>query len=107
MIVYVSGPITGVPDGNRPAFAAACAHLERLGHQPINPHDLHHGATDLSWHAHMRRDLAVMLARADAIATLDGWGASEGACLEVEIARHVAIPVWRLHDVPSAVGSPT
>lgn len=35
--VFVSGPITGPPDLNRPAFDRACALLHRKGYSPINP----------------------------------------------------------------------
>lgn len=38
MRVYCSGPMTGVPDLNRPAFAAAEKRLTAQGHFVINPH---------------------------------------------------------------------
>lgn len=40
MKVYVSGPIKGQVDGNRPAFRHACTWLEDRGHATVNPHDL-------------------------------------------------------------------
>lgn len=39
MRVYCSGPMTGKPDLNRPAFFAAEKRLTAQGHFVINPHD--------------------------------------------------------------------
>lgn len=39
MRIYVSGPMTGHPDLNRPAFDAAAKRLREEGHFVINPHD--------------------------------------------------------------------
>lgn len=38
MRVYCSGPMTNIPDLNRPAFDAATARLTAQGHFVINPH---------------------------------------------------------------------
>ena len=38
MRTYISGPMTGKPDLNRPAFAAAEKRLTAQGHFVINPH---------------------------------------------------------------------
>lgn len=40
MRIYISGPMTGHPDLNRPAFDAAAKRLRENGHFAINPHDL-------------------------------------------------------------------
>ena len=40
MRIYVSGPMTNIPDLNRPAFDAAEKRLTAQGHFVINPHDL-------------------------------------------------------------------
>lgn len=40
MRVYLSGPMTGKPDLNRPAFDAAEGRLRKQGHFVINPHRL-------------------------------------------------------------------
>lgn len=40
MRIYISGPMTGCPDLNRPAFDAAEKRLAAQGHFVINPHDL-------------------------------------------------------------------
>ena len=40
MRLYLSGPMTGVPDNNRPAFDAAAKRLREQGHFVINPAEL-------------------------------------------------------------------
>ena len=37
MRIYIAGPMTGLPDSNYPAFHAAEARLQALGHEPHNP----------------------------------------------------------------------
>lgn len=40
MRIYLSGPMTSLPDSNIPAFDAAAKRLREQGHFVINPHDL-------------------------------------------------------------------
>ena len=40
MRIYISGPMTGMPNHNRAAFEAAARRLREQGHFVINPHDL-------------------------------------------------------------------
>lgn len=40
MRIFVSGPMTGYPDLNRPAFCAAVAKLRSEGHFVIDPFDI-------------------------------------------------------------------
>ena len=40
MRIYLSGPMTGLPDHNRAAFAAAAERLRKQGHFVINPAEL-------------------------------------------------------------------
>ena len=40
MRIYISGPMTGMPDSNISAFNAAAERLRAEGHFVINPHDL-------------------------------------------------------------------
>ncbi len=87
MRLYLSGPITGMPELNRPAFAEAAAKLREAGHTVINPHDVGTPAELLpSWEAQLRDDLVAMLDGADALAQLPGWVDSRGAALEHQVA---------------------
>lgn len=99
MRVYVSGPMSGVEDHNFPAFNAAAAHLRTLGYDVVNPAD--NGADPgLPWSWYLRKDLQ-QLVDCDAVATLPGWTASRGACLEIHVAHALGIPVKPLHDWPT------
>lgn len=84
MKVYISGPMTGLPDYNYPAFNACAEHLRALGHEPINP--ARPGEDGWDWVAFMRRALCD-LSEADGIYMLPGWLNSRGACIEERIAR--------------------
>ena len=94
MKVYVSGPMTGYPDFNIPAFNAAAAHLRALGYEVLNPVD---GGADeaKSWSDYLRDDI-VLIAQSDAIAVLPGWEMSRGARLEVHIAHQLGMTVLPL-----------
>ena len=84
MKIYISGPMTGLPDFNRPAFNAKAAELRALGHEVVNPAELPEipGGT---WADYMKVDIKLML-DCEAIWMLPGWVNSKGACLEVHIA---------------------
>ena len=87
-IVYIAGPITGMPNLNNEAFAEAAATLRAKGYEAINPQELHEGATDHTWEGYMCRDIP-HLCKADIVAKLHGWEASNGAFLEVTLANQL------------------
>lgn len=89
MRVYLSGPVSHMPDLNRAAFAEAQAALEAAGYEVINPLNLS-GATD--WHVCMREDIKALM-DCDAVAVLDGWERSRGAKIEVNLATRLDMPV--------------
>lgn len=97
--VYLSGPMTGLPDLNFPAFNAEAARLRALGYLVVNPAELCPDPT-MGWHECMRRDLADLLT-CDGLALLDGWHKSSGAHLEMHVAHrvgieiHIAKELWR------------
>jgi hypothetical protein len=86
--LYISGPMTGLPEHNFPAFKAAAARLTAAGYDVLNPAENFGGRTDLERKAYMREDISNVL-KADGIATLPGWQDSKGARLEVAIAREL------------------
>lgn len=95
MKVYISGPVTGLPGGNEPAFRQAAIDLSNALHEPIVPHDfVRHSST---WATAMRACIRAMMS-ADAVLLLDGWNASRGALIEVYIAREIGIPVYERFD---------
>ncbi|WP_206831642.1 DUF4406 domain-containing protein [Alicyclobacillus fructus] len=91
--VYLSGPMTGLPHGNRPAFMEAAQALRARGLTVVNPAE--YGSPEDDWYAAMRRDIR-MLMDADAVVTLPGWERSRGARLEVYVASQLNMPVYTL-----------
>ena len=111
MRIYLSGPITNIPDLNRPAFDSAKKRLTAQGHFVINPHriselfgtaeDVAIAFTDLRYaedvariesiasrrivEAVMDADLAAVRS-CDAIYLLRGWENSRGAKKELSEA---------------------
>ena len=89
MKIYISGPMTGLSEYNKPAFMNAERRIRKAGHEPVNPaalpHD--HGHT---WEEYMREDIKALM-YCDAILLLDGWEKSKGAVIEFTLAAHVGI----------------
>lgn len=100
MRLYLSGPMSGIKDFNRPAFAAATAALRAQGHFVVDPTELDGTPTvgesvkdtDLMWRAFLTRDLALILTSdLDAIALLPGWPKSRGSRLELHAGLAVGL----------------
>jgi hypothetical protein len=91
MKVYLSGPMSGYPDHNYPAFHEAALRLRKLGYTVVNPAEflVNEGKT---WEACLRYDLDQLL-NCGAVATLDGWQESRGARLEVHVATELGMSV--------------
>ena len=86
--LYLSGPITGLADLNKPAFAAAAVQLRGMGFAVIDPHEIGEPAEHLlPWADYLKADIIAMLTGAEALALLPGWENSRGARLEVHIAE--------------------
>ncbi|MGA8134053.1 MAG: DUF4406 domain-containing protein [Pseudomonas gingeri] len=94
--IYLSGPMTGLPVLNLPAFSAMTTSLRQAGHAVTNPAELNPDGG--SWHDCMRRDI-VALMECDTVATLPGWEHSKGARLEVLIAERLGMTVVNAHDL--------
>ena len=90
--VYLSGPMTGLPDFNRPAFHAAAAALREQGYVVINPAEVDLGPA-ATWSDYMRIHLAEIARRVTQVFVLPGWESSRGAQLEVHVARSLELPV--------------
>lgn len=104
--VYLSGPMTGLPEWNFPAFEAAASALRALGLTVLSPHekDLADGfdpsgdGAGFDLRAALEWDVAAVL-DSDAVVLLPGWEDSPGCAVEVLTAKSLGIPVLRLADV--------
>lgn len=92
MRIYVSGPMTGLPQNNVPTFNAAARRLRRAGYEVVNPAELDAGEPCTTWVECLRRDLK-WLVTCDAIATLPKWQRSKGANLEIHVGKQLSFPV--------------
>lgn len=97
MRVYLSGPMTGLPDLNFPAFRAAAAALRAKGIDVVSPAEISAENPD-SWESCMRADIKA-LCDCDALVILPGWESSNGAHLEVHIAHRLGMKIMHLADL--------
>lgn len=108
--VYISGPMTGKPFYNFPAFFQAEKRFRDWGWDVVNPArvDLEGGTisdppTFIGLHLTVRRDLLLILdnlspVRQDAIAMLPGWLDSYGALAESFVADWLGLTVLDATD---------
>lgn len=88
-VVYIAGPMRGIPEFNFPAFFEAEAQLIAAGYKVINPAS--NGPQSLN--GHLTAD-AEAVASCDLVAVLPGWQDSEGATLEFRMANYLGVPVY-------------
>lgn len=111
--IYISGPMTGIPQFNFPVFDAAAAHLRDLGLEVVSPAELDAPETreaalaspdgapgsgttsDETWADFLARDVKLIADEIDAVALLPDWHKSRGARLETFVARLCGRPVYR------------
>jgi hypothetical protein len=89
--IYLSGPMTGLPGLNFPAFNREARRLRALGFEVVNPAEINPDSA-MSWQECMRADIRA-LCDCDTIALLPGWGKSSGAHLELHVAHRLGLHV--------------
>jgi hypothetical protein len=92
--VYISGPMTGIPEFNYPAFEAAEKIVSAAGYDPVSPHRAPKLET---WKEYMRYDIKLLM-DCQAIAMLPGWENSKGANIEFDIANRLDFYIWGIHE---------
>lgn len=107
-VVYIAGPMRGIPAYNFPAFHDAERRAKRQGFITINPARLDEEAGFDPYTAteadvervkveFIKRDLE-QLQKATAIALLPNWQASRGAVAEFCVARWLGLEVLNASD---------
>lgn len=115
MKIYLSGPITIDPENHVRRFAERALDVKRIGHEPLDPHDIepfsHEGKPcppgartgpddPHTWPCYLRTDIIEML-RCDALLMLKGWHLSPGANFERDTAMRCSLPIYySLEEVP-------
>jgi hypothetical protein len=91
-ILYLSGPMSGMPEDNYPAFHEAARQLREAGYLVVSPAEstIPRGSP---WLTFMRKDISDMVTICDAVATLPGWKKSRGAKVEVKTATGLGFQV--------------
>ena len=117
--VYISGPMTGIPEYNFPEFEKAEAFLRAQGFEPVSPHRVKphqftpaetamldiYGVTKerRDWLAYILVDL-LELVTCQRIYMLHNWRKSPGANIEFEVANrnHLKIDFQHSEEAVSA-----
>lgn len=102
MLAYLSGPMTGLPNFNYPAFHRAAERLRELGVAVVNPAETAGGATHLPRETFMSIDIGYVAA-AQCVIVMEGWARSRGAQLEVLVADALGKPVY-VYDPVVGIG---
>lgn len=92
MIVFISGPMTGLPNFNREAFFKAADLMADVGHVVLHP--AHH--PDGLQHEQYLHICKAMIDCADMLVQLPGWEQSKGARIEFEHARSRGLRIAQL-----------
>lgn len=86
-LIYVAGPISGIPNDNREAFYEAQKILELLGFAVINVFEIQkcQDTSKWGWIDYILFDLPYLV-RCDMVFFLKGWEKSYGAIIEMLVA---------------------
>lgn len=96
-IIYLAGPMSGMPEFNWPVFKRAAKELREAGEEVRCPTES--GAThETSYHECLKADLGLLL-ECNAIALLPGWRVSKGATLEAFLAFVLGYNIYLLEPI--------
>lgn len=89
-VVYISGPMSSIPNFNRESFWLAEMALNMAGIETLSPA---HWSNKLSYYDYMRLDFGMVL-KANTVFALKGWKDSKGAMAEVMMARSLDYTIF-------------
>ena len=86
--------MSGLPNFGFDAFHEAAQAWRACGHTVISPAESFNGDQTLPKTTYLREDVRILVCDGiEAVAVLPGWQGSQGATLEVAVARGIGIPV--------------
>lgn len=91
MELYLSGPMTGLPEFNYPFFRAVAKELRGMGYRVQNPAELSL-PPDAPYEVCLRAALQQLLNHSTGIVSLPDWKRSTGACIEHLNAYFAGMP---------------
>lgn len=94
-MVYLSGPMTGIPKYNYPFFNDVARLLRSAGFAVKNPAENFGGDTSRPRLAYMKKDID-SLAKCQRILLLPDWESSQGSCLEAALAKELGLKTFAL-----------
>lgn len=97
--LYLSAPMTGVPEYNHPLLNAEAARLRAAGYAVENPAEITPAQT--TWAGWMRRAIAKMLT-CDTIVLMPGWHKSKGCTVEWLLASVLGMTILYHSPPPRA-----
>jgi hypothetical protein len=101
-MIYISGPIKNMTDGNIDAFDKAEKQLKEMGYETLNPHKIGEEVNLRffeigkvpTYEDYLKEDIIQMLAKCDAVLVLRGWRNSKGSKLEIANALACGLDVF-------------
>ena len=90
--MYLSGPMTGLPNYNHELFNRVAQEFRQVGFSVCSPAEFFDGDTTKERKEYMREAVKYML-EADTIVLLPGWQESKGARLEAAIATELDLTI--------------
>lgn len=95
MRVYLSGPMTGLPEYNYPRFFEVAEVIRDAGHWVYNPaeYDFTGELVDFPVKEAFAEYCRIICTECDAIVLLENWQASTGVAAETSLARAIGVPV--------------
>lgn len=93
-IVYISGPMSGLPECNRPAFYDETLHQQQKGNVVLNPATLPDGLTQQQY-----MGICIEMVKiADEVIMLPNWVNSQGATAEFHYAMKCGKVIRQAED---------
>lgn len=92
-VIYLSGPISGMPDKNHPLFMRVAGELRAMGHKVYNPREFCWTESTFPKRKAFAEYCDFICNQADTIVLLPGWEKSKGASTERGLADNCGLEI--------------